>query len=258
MSEAPSSEAAEVAPKASAEGWLPAALKLAGLVAFLGAALFLWRGTETGRAITPAGVVEYMDGFDPTAKRLVFVGFYAVGAVLMVPGTLLSFAGAVLFGAYEGTLWTWIGAVIGATLSFFVARRLGRSFVDRLLAGRFDAFDRKLRENGFVGLLVIRLLPIFPFAGVNFGSGLTSIRFKDYILATAVGILPGVFVYQVLFAKFGRKILVEGPKWSYFADKELWGAAALFVGFTAAVMIGSNRYKKWDAARKTRAASSPD
>lgn len=205
-------------------------VKLLLLAAFLGGAFYFLRFTPTGRAITPESVLETIEGYGQAAP-LIYIGIYIVGTVALLPGTALSFAGAVLFGAYRGTLYTWIGAVIGATLAYQIARLLGREFVDELLGGRLDSFERRIRENGFRGLLVIRLLPIFPFNGVNFGSGLTSIRLVDYVLATAIGILPGTFVYQFLFAKFGRKILTEGPRVEYLLDGELWTALGLFVGF---------------------------
>jgi uncharacterized membrane protein YdjX (TVP38/TMEM64 family) len=105
--------------------------------------------------------------------------YIAVGTVALSPGTVLSVAGAVQFGPYEGTLYTWIGATIGATLAYWMARVLGRDFVERRFGGRFAAFDQRIREHGFTGLLIIRLLPLFPFNAVNFGSGLTGIRLRD-------------------------------------------------------------------------------
>src|SRR5262249_47920307 len=138
-------------------------LKLAVLVAFLAAAVDYFRFTEGGREVTPEFVLDSIESQDPITARFVYVAFYIVGAGLLLPGTVLSFAGAVLFGAYEGTLYTWVGATIGATLAYGMARVLGRDFVERLFGGRFAAFDQRIRDHGFTGLLIIRLLPIFPF-----------------------------------------------------------------------------------------------
>src|SRR5262249_17216781 len=181
-------------------------LKLAALVGFLAAAVYYFRFTEQGRSISPEYVLDSIESHSPVTARLIYVAVYIVGTVLLLPGTVLSFAGAVLFGAYEGTLYTWMGAVAGSTLSFLLARWLGRDFVERLFGGRFAAFDQRIRDHGFTGLLIIRLLPVFPFNAVNFGCGLTGLRLRDYVLATAIGIVPGTFVYQFLFAKFGRRI----------------------------------------------------
>ena len=134
-----------------------------------------------------------------------------------------------------------IGATIGATLAYLIGRLLGREFVEQLFGGRFAAFDQRIREHGFTGLLVIRLLPIFPFNAVNFGCGLTGIRLRDYVLATAIGIVPGTFVYQFLFAKFGRRILTEGFRREYLTDPQIWLAIGLFAAF---VIVG-----KWLSKR---------
>jgi uncharacterized membrane protein YdjX (TVP38/TMEM64 family) len=209
-------------------------LKLVLLVAFVAAAVYYFRFTEAGREVTPEYVLNSIETHGPVAARLIYVAVYIVGTVLLLPGTVLSFAGAVLFGAYEGTLYTWMGATVGATLAYLMARVLGRDFVDKLFGGRFGAFDQRIREHGFTGLLIVRLLPIFPFNAVNFGCGLTGVRFRDYVLATAIGIVPGTFVYQFLFAKFGRRILTEGFRGEYLTDPEIWLAIGLFAGFVIA------------------------
>ena len=219
-------------------------LKVALLVAFLAAGVYYFRCTEQGREITPEFVLDNIESHGPVTARLIYVAVYIVGTVALLPGTVLSFAGAVLFGPYEGTLYTWVGATIGATLACLMARVLGRDFVERLFGGRFAAFDQHIREHGFTGLLIIRLLPLFPFNAVNFGCGLTGIRLRDYVLATALGIVPGTFVYQFLFARFGRRVLTEGLRLEYLADPELWLAIGLFAAF---VLVG-----KWLSNKVSR------
>jgi uncharacterized membrane protein YdjX (TVP38/TMEM64 family) len=195
-------------------------------------------------------VLDSIESHGPVTARLIYVAVYIGGTVAFLPGTALSFAGAVLFGAYEGTLYTWIGATIGATLAYLMARVLGRDFVERLFGGRFAAFDQRIRAHGFTGLLLIRLLPVFPFNAVNFGCGLVGIRLRDYMLATAIGIVPGTFVYQFLFAKFGRKILTEGLQLEYLGDPELWLALGLFVAFVIVSKWLSNRISNKAPAAK--------
>jgi uncharacterized membrane protein YdjX (TVP38/TMEM64 family) len=163
--------------------------------------------------------------------------------VLLVPGLLLSFIGAVLFDVWAGTLYTWIGATIGATFSFWLARFLGRDFVDRLLTGKLQLLDQRLRQRGFVSLLVIRLVPLFPFNGVNFGCGLTSLRTQDYIAATALGIVPGTFVYQYLFSKLGRKLLEDGFAWTDLADIEVILPIGVFLLFLILTSWLANKLK---------------
>jgi uncharacterized membrane protein YdjX (TVP38/TMEM64 family) len=223
-------------------------LKVALLVSFLAAGVYYFRFTERGREVTPEFVLSGIESHGPITARLIYVAVYIVGTVALLPGTVLSFAGAVLFGAYEGTLYTWVGATLGATLAYLMARMLGREFVERLFGGRFAAFDQRIREHGFTGLLLIRLLPLFPFNAVNFGCGLTGIRVRDYVLATAIGIVPGTFVYQFLFAKFGRRILTEGLRLEYLADPELWLAIGLFAAFALVGKWLSNKVSRKSTA----------
>jgi uncharacterized membrane protein YdjX (TVP38/TMEM64 family) len=210
-------------------------VKLLVLVAFVTGAVAFFRYAPVGLAVTPTNVRETIDEFDPVSARLLYVAFYVVGTVLLLPGTVLSFAGAVLFGVWEGTLYTWIGATIGATLAFLLSKALGRDFINGLLGGRLQALDQRLRDHGFTGLLILRLVPIFPFNGINFGAGITSIGMRDYVLATALGILPGTFVYQLLFARLGDKILHDGLAWDDLLDPVLGIALGLFVAF---ILVG--------------------
>ena len=206
-------------------------LKITLLVAFLGIGVYLIFFTELGQPTTADRIREFIEALDPALARLLYVLIYIVGTLVLLPGLLLSFAGAVLFGVWEGTLYTWIGATIGATLAFGMAKLLGRDFVDQLLGGKLQALDQRLREHGFVSLLIIRLVPIFPFNGVNFGCGLTSLRTRDYELATALGIIPGTFVYQYLFAKLGRRAIDEGFTWADLATVDVLLPIGLFVVF---------------------------
>lgn len=206
-------------------------IKIVMLAAFVAGAFAVVRYTEFRQFVTAERLQAFIQDVDPWTARLVYVVGYVIGTMILLPGLLLSFVGAVLFGVWEGTLYTWVGATAGATGAFLLARFLGRDFVNRLLRGKLRTLDERLRERGFVSLLIIRLVPLFPFNGVNFGCGLTSIRLRDYVLATAIGIVPGTFVYQYLFATFGPRILEQGIAWSDLITAEVLAPLALFAGF---------------------------
>ena len=90
--------------------------------------------------------------------------------------------------------------MIGATGGFLVGRRLGRPSVDRLLHGRLQQADRVLAHHGLAAVLAVRLLPLFPFTPLNYAAGLVGVRLRDYVVGTAVGILPGTFAYVAVGA----------------------------------------------------------
>ena len=98
--------------------------KLALLLTLLTLAVYFLRFTDAGRSITPARFKEFVESVDPLWAPFLYITVYVFGTVLLLPGTVMSFAGAILFGAYLGTLYTWIGATIGATLAFLVAKLL--------------------------------------------------------------------------------------------------------------------------------------
>lgn len=124
-----------------------------------------------------------------------FIALYAIVAGFGLPGTPLTLAGGALFGTVLGTACNWVGATIGATIAFLLARTLGKDAVQSLLGSRAAGLDRVGGSTGFWALLRLRLIPVMPFNALNFGSGFTGISLRDYVLATAIGILPGTAIY---------------------------------------------------------------
>jgi uncharacterized membrane protein YdjX (TVP38/TMEM64 family) len=124
-----------------------------------------------------------------------FVLAYGVIASMGLPATPLTLAGGALFGPWGGTLFNWLGATLGATGAYLLARTLGRDAVRSLLGSRAGALDALAGEQAFGSLLRLRLLPIVPFNALNFGAGLAGVRPGPYVLATALGIVPGTAVY---------------------------------------------------------------
>ncbi len=129
---------------------------------------------------------------------LLYVLLYTVSCVVMIPASILSLTGGLAFGPVWGTLFAVIGAMLGASAAFFVARRLGRETVARLIKGRLVAFDETAARHGFRVILFMRIVPVFPFIGVNYGAGLSRISFADFFLATLIAIVPGTFAFNLV------------------------------------------------------------
>jgi len=136
-----------------------------------------------------------------TIAPLVFILFYLVATILFLPGTPLTISGGLIFGKWFGTLYVVIGATIGATIAFILAKYLGEDFVEDMLKDKFKKlyeYDKKLEKNGILSVMFLRLVPIFPFNGLNFGLGLTRVKLKDFIIGTVIGIIPGSFALAFL------------------------------------------------------------
>jgi uncharacterized membrane protein YdjX (TVP38/TMEM64 family) len=127
---------------------------------------------------------------------MIFVAVYAVGTVAAVPGAVLTLFGGAIFGLAWGTTWVFLGATLGASASFLIARYLARKTIEKKLQGyeRFAAVDRAIGARGLKIVFLLRLTPVFPFSFGNYALGLTRVRFLDYLFAS-FGMLPGTFLY---------------------------------------------------------------
>lgn len=156
-----------------------------------------------------AVAISYRDQFDAAAVEhwiqnagvlapLVFMLVYAVGAVLFLPGTVLTLAGGALFGPVLGTFYNLTGATIGAALAFLVSRYLASDWVADKTGGRLKQLISGVESEGWRFVAFVRLVPLFPFNLLNYALGLTRIRFSHYLLATWICMLPGAFAYTYL------------------------------------------------------------
>jgi len=130
----------------------------------------------------------------------VYIFMYTIRPLLLFPAIILTLAGGLAFGPWWGTAYVIIGGLLGACLCFAIARLLGQEKMKKYL-GKFshiEAFDDHIVEHGFRTMLIMRLVPIFPYDPVSYLAGLSNIRFRDYAAATALGMVPGAFAYNVL------------------------------------------------------------
>jgi uncharacterized membrane protein YdjX (TVP38/TMEM64 family) len=155
---------------------------------------------------------------------LLYIIAYILRPLIFFPATVLTLFGGYTFGAFYGTIYDIIGAGTGAVLAFWIARRFGRGSVEKLLRGkRWQTFDERAEKHGLTAVLFMRLIPLFPFDGINYGAGLSNIRLRDYTIATYVGIIPGAIVYN----NFGASLHHIGSKQFYIA-LSIYAAFALF------------------------------
>jgi uncharacterized membrane protein YdjX (TVP38/TMEM64 family) len=155
-----------------------------------------------------------------------FILFYALGVCLFVPGTLLTGFGAAIFGAYWGFVYVWIGAMIGAGAAFFIGRTLGRDFAASLIGDKLQKYDASIERNGFAAVLYLRLV-YFPFTAMNFGMGLTRVRFGDYLFGTALGILVGTFVFTFFIGTL--KEVWSSGQWAELISFKVFFSVGLFI-----------------------------
>jgi uncharacterized membrane protein YdjX (TVP38/TMEM64 family) len=130
---------------------------------------------------------------------LIFAAVYAVAA-LVLPGAVLTLGAGFAFGVVLGTVVVSLGSVTTAGIAFWLGRTLARGWVEAKVAASptFRALDQAVAANGFKIVLLTRLSPVFPFLLLNYAFGLTNVRFRDYLVASWIGMLPGTVLYVYL------------------------------------------------------------
>jgi uncharacterized membrane protein YdjX (TVP38/TMEM64 family) len=143
--------------------------------------------------------IHWAKGMGATGGAIYAV-FYIAGTALFFPGLPLTLGAGFLYGAIIGTLVVSPASVAGATLAFLIARYIARDWVTRRLKKyrKVAAIDRAIEKNGFKAVVLLRLQPVLPFNILNYALGLTSIRLRDYMLASWIGMFPATVLYVYL------------------------------------------------------------
>ena len=199
-------------------------IKAVVLVVFVVCAIAVVRFTPVMNYLTADELGRFLDKAGFWAP-LVFIVVYAVGVCMFIPGTLLTGMGAAIFGAYWGFLWVWVGAMIGASAAFWIGRTLGREFAASMIGDRLTKYDDAIERNGFATVLYLRLV-YFPFTPMNFGMGLTKVRFWDYFFSTGLGILVGTFIFTFFIGTL-KEVWASG-NWGELLSLKAFFSIALF------------------------------
>jgi uncharacterized membrane protein YdjX (TVP38/TMEM64 family) len=166
-----------------------------GVLGAIVAAVVVW--SLQGDGVSIAGLRDQVDGLGAAAPA-VYIGLYALATTFLIPAAPFTVAAGLLFGPVPGTFIALAGATLGATGAFWLGRLLGRDAARQLGGRQVARIDRFLGERGFVAVLILRLVPLFPYNVINVSAGVTGLRTREYVLATFLGIIPGTVVYVAL------------------------------------------------------------
>jgi uncharacterized membrane protein YdjX (TVP38/TMEM64 family) len=139
----------------------------------------------------------------------VLIAMYGVGSVFVIPATIFVVAGGVIWGWKLGSLYAIAGGILGAILSYFVALFLGEGLLDRF-GSVGTAVRKQVESSGFTKMLIIRLIPGPPFAVWNFAAGIARMRFRDYALATFLGLIPSHVIFAYCADSLVNGTMTEG------------------------------------------------
>ena len=202
-----------------------AVLKAVIFAVFIVGAVLLVRFTPVKTYLTAEALGRFLQGAGVWAP-VIFMVIYAAGVCIFLPGTLLTGLGAAIFGPYWGFVFVWVGAMAGASTAFFIGRTLGRDFAASLVGNKLKKYDDGIERNGFATVLYLRLV-YFPFTPMNFGMGLTKVRFLDYFAGTGLGIIVGTFIFTFFIGTL-KDVWVSG-NWSELISFKVFFSIGLFI-----------------------------
>ena len=172
-----------------------------------------------------------------TVGILVFIVVYALATVLLAPGSILTIGAGFAFGLWKGFLAAWMGATLGASLAFLVARFLARDKIESIAKRneKFRKIDHAIGKQGAKLIFLLRLSPVIPFNLSNYFYGLTAVKFWPYVLASWVGMMPGTFLYVYIGAASKAAVAAATGGEAVKHGWQYW--TFLGVGFVATVIV---------------------
>ncbi len=221
-----------------------ALIKAIFLLIFIAAAVAVVRFTGVREFLTVAKLGALLAAAGMWGP-LAFILIYTVGVCLFIPGTLLTALGAAIFGPYWGFVYVWVAAMLGASGAFLIGRYLGREFAASLIGDRLKKYDEAVERNGFATVLYLRLV-YFPFTPMNFGMGLTGVRFRDYLWGTGLGILVGTFIFT-FFVGTLKEVWATGH-WANLLTWKVFFSLGLFA-FSLFIPKIINKLKFWQGIK---------
>jgi len=179
-------------------------IKMLALTAVTAIFLLVAKSVDIATFSSPAVITAWLERAGSLAP-FVFMGVMALTVASPLPSFPLDIAAGAFFGPVPGTLYSAVGALGGAIISFSIARFLGRELIERFLKGHInfctECSDRLLT----LVIFLTRLIPVVSFDMVSYGAGLTKMSLRRFSLATFLGMLPLTFVYNY----FGSALIVD-------------------------------------------------
>lgn len=224
---------------------IPVAVIAAGLALFYALGLNRYVGLDALRA--HHAQLAAWTARDPVLAAAAYITLYTVAVAFSLPGgALLTVLGGFLFGLYLGTAYTVVGATLGSIAIFLAARGAFRE----VFAARIGPFATRMeagfRENAFHYLLILRLVPLFPFWLVNLVPAFLGVKLGTYALATFIGIVPGTVVFVSIGNGLGTVLAAGGsPDLSLILKPSVLGPLLGLAALAAVPVI----YKKVVARR---------
>jgi uncharacterized membrane protein YdjX (TVP38/TMEM64 family) len=161
--------------------------------------------TRRGFQLTPESFKAFVLGLGLLGP-IIYVGIFIIRPLFLIPSIALFIGGGLAFGPVLGPAYASLGAALGGTVGFWFSRLMGRDYVIKKLKLGAHMIDNT--RFSFSVVFLLSLLPVMPVTVINYGAGLSSMKFKNFIVAHILGITPRAFAYGF----FGSTLLDVGSR----------------------------------------------
>ena len=174
------------------------------ITAFLAITLAVaWRWGPLADAFDIKSLIELGSSLQQNYLAPVFVLMaYLIGGLVVFPVTILIATTALLFGPLTSLFYAILGVLASASFTYFLGHQIGRKTIRRMLGERVNTLSKRVAKQGILTMAIIRNLPIAPFTLVNIVAGASHVRFKDYLIGTFIGMIPGTVALTTLSDRF--------------------------------------------------------
>ena len=182
-----------------------------GILLLLFAAAAAWKWTPLADVISVKRAAAWAASVRESPIRHFYVlAAYVIGSILLIPITLLILVTAVVFGPALGAVYSLIGCLAGALVTYAIGYFLGQDFVRKIAGSKWQRIERKIGRAGIIAVATLRLLPVAPFSVVNIVSGAFKVPPRDYIIGSILGLVPGILVTNLFAHQFQSAIRNPG------------------------------------------------
>jgi phospholipase D1/2 len=172
----------------------------------------VWRWTPLHEWINLDSILEWQISLrNNSAAPIYVIAAYLIGSLVFFPITVLTLATVFAFGPVWGNIYAMLGWILSAAAGYCLGRRMGHAMLHKIAGERISRLIDRVAHHGFLAVLALRLLPAAPFNLVNMFIGASDIRFRDFLLASVVGRIPGIFTLALFGVQLERALRAPGP-----------------------------------------------
>jgi phosphatidylserine/phosphatidylglycerophosphate/cardiolipin synthase-like enzyme/uncharacterized membrane protein YdjX (TVP38/TMEM64 family) len=218
----------------------PGLVRLSATLCLIALLLLLWRSTPLAALLDPQTVSGWTNWIFASPFAVLWVALiFTVSSLVLLPVTLLIVATGATFGPWLGFIYALCGCLFSATVTYGIGRLAGKPNVRRIAGVNLGRVQRQISRQGFLSMLFARIIPVAPFSIVNVVAGANNVRLRDFLLATVIGMAPGIVMLVVLEDQFEQ--LLQDPTIGRFA---------LLVGLAGFFAVLGAVFYRWYSRRR--------